>query len=97
MRRSGPPYRLTTRQIAARSLVTAGAISQRLARAEAAGLITRSPAPARPPPPPPPPPPPDAQFTCRPSPQYRARSAFLSGLPSGLTGMLSAKSTVFGV
>ncbi|WP_280399098.1 MarR family winged helix-turn-helix transcriptional regulator, partial [Nocardia carnea] len=45
LRRSGPPYRLTTRQIAARSLVTAGAISQRLARAEAAGLITRSPAP----------------------------------------------------
>ncbi|MGQ4615916.1 MarR family transcriptional regulator [Nocardia sp. R7R-8] len=43
LRRSGPPYQLTTRQIAARSLVTAGAISQRLARAEAAGLITREP------------------------------------------------------
>lgn len=46
LRRSGPPYRLTTRQIAARSLVTAGAVSQRLNRAEAAGLITREPAPA---------------------------------------------------
>lgn len=46
LRRSGPPYRLTTRQISARSLVTAGAISQRLARAETAGLITRAPAPA---------------------------------------------------
>ncbi|MEU2040312.1 MarR family winged helix-turn-helix transcriptional regulator [Nocardia niwae] len=43
LRRSGPPYELTTRQIAARSLVTAGAISQRLARAESAGLITRAP------------------------------------------------------
>ncbi|WP_328396978.1 MarR family winged helix-turn-helix transcriptional regulator [Nocardia sp. NBC_00416] len=43
LRRSGPPYQLTTRQIAARSLVTAGAISQRLTRAEAAGLITRAP------------------------------------------------------
>ncbi|MET8800935.1 MarR family transcriptional regulator [Nocardia sp. NPDC004568] len=46
LRRSGPPYRLTTLQIAARSLVTAGAISQRLTRAETAGLITRAPAPA---------------------------------------------------
>ncbi|MFF7943212.1 MarR family winged helix-turn-helix transcriptional regulator [Nocardia gamkensis] len=43
LRRSGPPYQLTTRQIAARSLVTAGAISQRLTRAETAGLITRAP------------------------------------------------------
>ncbi|MFI2280959.1 MarR family winged helix-turn-helix transcriptional regulator [Nocardia beijingensis] len=43
LRRSGPPYQLTTRQIAARSLVTAGAVSQRLARAEAAGLIIREP------------------------------------------------------
>ncbi|MBB5911309.1 DNA-binding MarR family transcriptional regulator [Nocardia transvalensis] len=42
LRRAGPPYQLTTRQITARSLVTAGAISQRLARAEAAGLITRA-------------------------------------------------------
>ncbi|WP_159849984.1 MarR family winged helix-turn-helix transcriptional regulator [Nocardia sp. CY41] len=43
LRRAGPPYQLTTRQIAARSLVTAGAISQRLTRAESAGLITREP------------------------------------------------------
>ncbi|BCK57635.1 MarR family winged helix-turn-helix transcriptional regulator [Nocardia wallacei] len=43
LRRAGPPYQLTTRQITARSLVTAGAISQRLTRAEAAGLITRAP------------------------------------------------------
>lgn len=41
LRRSGPPYALTTREISARSLVTAGAISQRLARAERAGLVRR--------------------------------------------------------
>lgn len=41
LRRAGPPYRLSTRELAARSLVTAGAISQRLARAEAAGLVER--------------------------------------------------------
>ncbi|MEV4070240.1 MarR family winged helix-turn-helix transcriptional regulator [Nonomuraea fuscirosea] len=43
IRRSGPPYRLSTRQLAARTLVTAGAISQRVARAERAGLIRRGP------------------------------------------------------
>ncbi|MEU4843063.1 MarR family winged helix-turn-helix transcriptional regulator [Nocardia testacea] len=43
LRRAGAPYQLTTRQITARGLVTAGAISQRLARAETAGLITREP------------------------------------------------------
>jgi DNA-binding MarR family transcriptional regulator len=43
LRRAGPPYELTSRQLTARSLVTAGAISQRLARAEQAGWITRSP------------------------------------------------------
>ena len=43
LRRSGVPYRLTTRQLAARTLVTAGAISQRLARAERAGLVRRTP------------------------------------------------------
>jgi DNA-binding MarR family transcriptional regulator len=43
LRRAGEPYQLTTRQITARSLVTAGATSQRLARAETAGLITRAP------------------------------------------------------
>ena len=42
LRRAGPPYQLTTRQIAQRTLVTAGAISQRLARAERAGLVVRS-------------------------------------------------------
>ncbi|MEV4087399.1 MarR family transcriptional regulator, partial [Nonomuraea fuscirosea] len=36
IRRSGPPYRLSTRHLAARNLVTAGAISQRVARAERA-------------------------------------------------------------
>ncbi|MEU4547170.1 MarR family winged helix-turn-helix transcriptional regulator [Nonomuraea dietziae] len=43
IRRSGPPYRLSTRELAHRTLVTAGAISQRVARAERAGLIRRSP------------------------------------------------------
>lgn len=42
LRRSGPPYRLTTRELAHRTLVTAGAISQRLTRAERDGLVTRS-------------------------------------------------------
>jgi DNA-binding MarR family transcriptional regulator len=42
LRRSGPPYRLTTRELTARSLVSAGAISQRLARAENAGLVERT-------------------------------------------------------
>jgi DNA-binding MarR family transcriptional regulator len=41
LRRSGPPYRLTTRELSQRALVTAGATSQRLARAERDGLITR--------------------------------------------------------
>jgi DNA-binding MarR family transcriptional regulator len=42
LRRSGPPYALTTRDITERTLVTAGAVSQRVARAERAGLVTRS-------------------------------------------------------
>jgi DNA-binding MarR family transcriptional regulator len=42
LRRSGPPYTLTTRAITERTLVTAGAVSQRIARAERAGLVTRS-------------------------------------------------------
>ena len=41
LRRAGEPYELTTRELALRTLVTAGAISQRVARAEAAGLVTR--------------------------------------------------------
>jgi len=43
IRRSGPPYQLTTREITRRTLVTAGAVSQRIARAERAGLVKRSP------------------------------------------------------
>ncbi|MBE1464218.1 MarR family winged helix-turn-helix transcriptional regulator [Kibdelosporangium phytohabitans] len=42
LRRAGDPYTLTTRQIAERTFVTAGAVSQRVARAEDAGLVTRS-------------------------------------------------------
>jgi DNA-binding MarR family transcriptional regulator len=41
LRRAGPPYRLTTRELSQRSLVTAGAISQRLTRAERHCLVTR--------------------------------------------------------
>ncbi|NUP37382.1 MAG: MarR family transcriptional regulator [Streptomyces sp.] len=43
IRRSGPPYALTTREISRRTLVTAGAISQRVARAEREGLVQRAP------------------------------------------------------
>lgn len=43
LRRSGPPYSLTTREITARTLVTAGAVSQRVARAERQGLVHRRP------------------------------------------------------
>jgi DNA-binding MarR family transcriptional regulator len=43
VRRSGPPYALSTRQLAHRTLVTAGAISQRVARAEREGLVRRTP------------------------------------------------------
>jgi DNA-binding MarR family transcriptional regulator len=41
LRRSGPPYALSTRDLAERCLVSAGAISQRLARAERDGLVER--------------------------------------------------------
>jgi DNA-binding MarR family transcriptional regulator len=41
LRRAGSPYELTTRELSRRTLVTAGAISQRVARAEEAGLVTR--------------------------------------------------------
>ncbi|MFD6172015.1 MULTISPECIES: MarR family winged helix-turn-helix transcriptional regulator [Streptomyces] len=47
LRRSGPPYTLSTRDLAGHSLVTAGAISQRVARAERDNLVTRRPAPGR--------------------------------------------------
>ena len=43
IRRSGPPYELTTREITRRTLITPGAVSQRVARAEQAGLVERSP------------------------------------------------------
>jgi DNA-binding MarR family transcriptional regulator len=42
LRRAGPPYRLTTREIARGALVTAGAVSQRVARAERDGLVQRA-------------------------------------------------------
>jgi DNA-binding MarR family transcriptional regulator len=44
LRRAGSPYELSTRELARRTLVTAGAISQRVARAEDSGLVTRRPA-----------------------------------------------------
>jgi DNA-binding MarR family transcriptional regulator len=46
IRRSGPPYELTTREITRRTLITAGAVSQRIARAEQGGLVERTPSPA---------------------------------------------------
>jgi DNA-binding MarR family transcriptional regulator len=42
LRRAGAPYRLTTRELTERTRVTAGAISQRVARAERAGLVQRA-------------------------------------------------------
>ncbi|GIG67887.1 MarR family winged helix-turn-helix transcriptional regulator [Phytomonospora endophytica] len=48
LRRAGEPYTLSTRELAARCLVSAGAISQRVARAEKDGLVTRGPARGRP-------------------------------------------------
>ena len=45
IRRSGSPYTLSTREIARRTLVTAGAVSQRVARAEREGLVRRAPGP----------------------------------------------------
>lgn len=48
LRRSGTPYTLTTRELGRRSLVTAGAVSQRVARAEREGLVTRRPGAGRP-------------------------------------------------
>lgn len=47
LRRSGPPYRRSTRELGESSLVTAGAISQRVARAEHDGLVLRTPGPGR--------------------------------------------------
>jgi DNA-binding MarR family transcriptional regulator len=44
LRRSGAPYRLSTRELGARSLITAGAVTQRVARGLKAGLVRRIPA-----------------------------------------------------
>ncbi|KHO21875.1 MarR family winged helix-turn-helix transcriptional regulator [Mycolicibacterium setense] len=42
LRRHGQPYRMTTRELATASLITAGAITQRVDRAEAQGLVKRT-------------------------------------------------------
>lgn len=42
LRRAGAPYQLTTRELTERTRVTAGAISQRVARAETSGLVRRA-------------------------------------------------------
>ncbi|MFJ9950965.1 MarR family winged helix-turn-helix transcriptional regulator [Kitasatospora sp. NPDC091207] len=42
LRRSGPPYRLTPTGLMQSAMVTSGAISQRLDRLEARGLVTRT-------------------------------------------------------
>lgn len=42
LRRAGTPYTLSTGELARRALVTAGAISQRVARAERTGLVVRT-------------------------------------------------------
>lgn len=49
LRRAGEPYELSPAELAKRSLVSAGAITQRVARAEAAGLVevTRTPSGSR--------------------------------------------------
>lgn len=41
LRRAGKPYQLSTRELAQQTMVTAGAISQRLTRAERDGLVAR--------------------------------------------------------
>jgi DNA-binding MarR family transcriptional regulator len=41
LRRAGPPYRLTPGELARATLVSPGAVSQRLTRAEAQGLVRR--------------------------------------------------------
>ena len=43
LRRSGPPYRLSTRELTTRCLVTAGAVTQRVDRAQRSGLVLRLP------------------------------------------------------
>ena len=41
LRRSGPPYRLSTRDLATRCLITPGAVTQRVDRAQHEGLVRR--------------------------------------------------------
>nr|WP_236666779.1 MarR family transcriptional regulator [Nonomuraea sp. K271] len=43
LRRSDPPHRLTPAELMRASMVTSGAITQRLDRLEARGLVTRTP------------------------------------------------------
>ncbi|MGW6917041.1 MarR family winged helix-turn-helix transcriptional regulator [Kitasatospora sp. NPDC054939] len=43
LRRNGPPYRLTPTGLMQSAMVTSGAITQRLDRLEARGLVTRTP------------------------------------------------------
>jgi DNA-binding MarR family transcriptional regulator len=43
LRRSGPPHRLTPGELMRASMVTSGAITQRLDRLQARGLVTRTP------------------------------------------------------
>lgn len=47
LRRGGHPYELTTRELGRRCMVSAGAVSQRVARAERDGLVRRRPGPGR--------------------------------------------------
>jgi DNA-binding MarR family transcriptional regulator len=42
LRRSGPPYRLTPAELMRSSMITSGAVTQRLDRLEARGLVTRT-------------------------------------------------------
>ncbi|GEL18881.1 MarR family winged helix-turn-helix transcriptional regulator [Pseudonocardia asaccharolytica] len=43
LRRSGPPYRLSPTELMRSAMVTSGAITQRLDRIQARGLVTRTP------------------------------------------------------
>lgn len=47
LRREGAPWTLTTRELAARTHITPGAVSQRVARAEERGWVSRAPATGR--------------------------------------------------
>jgi DNA-binding MarR family transcriptional regulator len=42
LRRSGPPYRLTPSELMRASMITSGAVTQRLDRLEARGLVART-------------------------------------------------------